>query len=90
VAAEWARGLPGVLAQHDLTEIGAEGDVLLFQGASPMAEFWSLTWTQLRGQILASGVIEDQLDRAFGLLNDPKQWFVGPTLVAAWGRHPAG
>jgi hypothetical protein len=52
---EWARTLPTVLAAQDLAEVSGEGDVPFFAGASPMAEFWRLTWEQLRGGILKAG-----------------------------------
>jgi len=36
--ADWGRELPSRLAAHGLIEVGAEADVPLFRGASPMAE----------------------------------------------------
>jgi hypothetical protein len=86
---DWARDLPVLLTAQGLAEVGAEGDVPFFAGGSPMAEFWRLTWEQLRQGIVRAGVAEQDVDQALRLLADPQQRFVGPAIVAAWGRRPA-
>ena len=88
VAPEWARQIPRLLAKHGLHEVGAEGDIQLFPGASAGAEFWSLTWKQVRERILAAGVDGNILDEVQAMLSDPTKWFTGPALIAAWGRRP--
>jgi ubiquinone/menaquinone biosynthesis C-methylase UbiE len=84
----WARGLPTYLQQQGLDEIGAETAVQLFAGASPLAEFWQLTWLQLQERMLAAKLREQELADAMAQLADPKQWFYGAATVTAWGRKP--
>jgi len=88
VAPEWARQLPQLLARQGLQAVAAEGDVPIFPGTSPMAEFWSLTWTQVRERILAAGVDENILEDVLRMLGDSTEWFTGPAVIAAWGRRP--
>ena len=85
---DWGRELPRLLTAQGLTEVGAEGDVPVFAGASSMAQFWRLSWEQLREGILKVGASEEDFNQALALLSDPQQWFIGPAIVAAWGRRP--
>jgi hypothetical protein len=85
---EWGRHVPTLLAAHGLDEVGAEALAPLFPGGSVSAEFWCLSWEQLRQPILESGVEFEDLDHAMSDLRDPGQWFTAPAMVAAWGRKP--
>jgi SAM-dependent methyltransferase len=87
--ATWARTLPTLLAATDLIDVRVEGDIPFFAGASPIAEFWRLTWDQLRGGILKAGGRDDDLAATQQLLTDPEQRFVHPAIIAAWGRRPS-
>jgi SAM-dependent methyltransferase len=87
VARDWARNLPKVLAGTGLRDIEADATVTMFPGASPMAEFWSLTWQQVREQLDAALGGSVALDDALAMLGDSTNWFTGPALVAAWGRR---
>jgi SAM-dependent methyltransferase len=84
----WGRQLPTLLSTHGLSEIAAEVDVPLFHGASPMAEFWRLSLTQLRERVIAQGASKKDVDEVLDMLTDTTQWFMGPATVAAWGRRP--
>jgi SAM-dependent methyltransferase len=86
--ADWGRQLPSRLAAQGLIEIGAEADVPVFRGDSPMAEFLRLSMVQLRERVLGVGASEQDVDRVLDALTDTKQWFMGPAMVAAWGRRP--
>jgi hypothetical protein len=88
IAAEWARQLPQLLAREGLQAVAAEGETPMFPGTSAMAEFWSLTWAQVRERILAGGVDEDILEDVLRMLTDSAEWFTGPAIIAAWGRRP--
>jgi 2-polyprenyl-3-methyl-5-hydroxy-6-metoxy-1,4-benzoquinol methylase len=87
VAREWARDLPQLLDKLGFHEVQAEADTPMFPGASPMAGFWSLTWKQVRAQIEATLSDRGILDETLNMLADPKMWFTGPALIAAWGRR---
>jgi SAM-dependent methyltransferase len=86
--ADWGRQLPTLLTTHGLSEVGAEADVRLFPGASPLAEFWRLTLTQLRERVIAVGASEQDLDAVLGMLTDTTHWFTDFAVVVAWGRRP--
>jgi len=88
-ATNWARQLPSLLAQHGLTSVTADGDVPLFSRASATAEFWRLTWSQVRERILGAGETAEELDATLNLLRDPTQWFIGPALIGTWGCRAA-
>jgi len=79
----WARGLPERLGDLGLVDVGAEVDVQLFPGGSEPAQFWALTWAQVRERV---GAV---LDGGRIALEDPSRWFYGPAKVSAWGRRPA-
>ena len=85
---ELGRQLPQLLRTLGLDNVGAEALTPLFPGGAARAEFWSLSWEQLRGPLIASGVESEELDRATSDLRDPEQWFCGPAMVAVWGRKP--
>ena len=87
VAPEWGRQLPELLTQQGRQEVGAEGEVSMFCGGSSMADFWSLSWKQVRERILEAGATEKTVVGAEAALNDAAQWFTGPALIAAWGRR---
>jgi 2-polyprenyl-3-methyl-5-hydroxy-6-metoxy-1,4-benzoquinol methylase len=87
VARDWARNLPRVLAGLGLHNVEAEAIVSMFPGASPMAEFWSLTWKQVREHLDAPLGGSATLDEALKMLEDSSNWFTGPAVVAAWGRR---
>jgi|SRR5215831_2356884 len=88
VAPQWARQLPQLLAKQGLQEVAAEGEITMFPGSSHMAEFWRLTWTQVREKILEAGLDANILEDVLRMLSDPTEWFTGPAIIAAWGRRP--
>jgi SAM-dependent methyltransferase len=89
VDAEWARRLPRRLEALGLEDVGAELDGQLFRGGSDPAQFWSLTWLQLRERIVALGFDGEIVDAGRAALDDRAQWFHGPVKVTAWGRRPS-
>jgi SAM-dependent methyltransferase len=85
VDAEWARALPERFDALGLVDVDAEIDGQVFRGRSETAEFWSLTWLQVRDQ--AGGVHAQALDRGRAALDNPVPWFLGPARVIVWGRR---
>ena len=79
----WARGLPERLEALGLTDVDAEVETQLFRGGSAPAQFWSLTWAQVRERVRATA----DLDAGRAALEDPALWFYGPAKVIAWGRR---
>jgi SAM-dependent methyltransferase len=85
VDAEWARTLPERLEALGLAGVDGEVHAQFFRGGSEPAQFWSLTWLQLRDRMPAE-VVERGLDA----LEDETRWYHGPAKVIAWGRRPIG
>ena len=84
---DWARDLPLRLRRHALADVDADLDVPLFRGGSAQAQFWSLTWQQVRGRMAAIGEPAGVIDRGQADLGDEQRWFHGPAMVIAWGRR---
>jgi hypothetical protein len=85
---DWTRDLPLRLHRHGLARVGAELDVPLFRGGSAQAQFWSLTWEQVRGRVAEVGEPARVIDAGQAELRDEQRWFPGPATVVAWGRRP--
>jgi SAM-dependent methyltransferase len=90
VDTEWAWGSPGRLVDLGLVDVGAEFDGEIFRGGSALAQFWSLTWPQVRERIMAAGSPGHVVDDGRAALDDASRWFHGPATVIAWGRRAAG
>lgn len=89
VGTGWAHTMPGLLQHEGLIDIGAEGEIPVFQGGSATAHFWCITWEQMRGRMIATGLVDnDGIDDAMHLLRQRQEWFVAPAEFAAWGRYP--
>jgi SAM-dependent methyltransferase len=86
---DWARDLPMRLCRHGLAGVNAELGVPLFRGGSAQAQFWSLTWQQVRGRVVKVGEPGDVIDEGQADLTDERRWFHGPAMVTAWGAAPA-
>jgi SAM-dependent methyltransferase len=78
----WARVLPERLDELGLRDVDAEVETQLFRGGSPPAEFWSLTWFQVRDRTDA-----DAIDRGRAALADAARWFHGPAKLIVSGRR---
>jgi len=86
---DWTRDLPLRLRRHGLIDIGAELDVPLFRGGSTQAQFWKLTWEQVRDRVTALGEPAEVIEHGQADLDDERRWFHGPAMVIAWGHRPA-
>jgi SAM-dependent methyltransferase len=78
----WARTLPEQLDALGLHDVDAEVDTQLFRGRSAPAEFWSLTWFQVRDE-----TDSEAIDAGRAALDDPAGWYYGPAKIIAWGRR---
>lgn len=88
VGTGWAHTMPGLLHHEGLIDIGAEGEIPVFQGGSATAHFWCITWEQMRVRMIATGFVDnDGIDDAMNLLRQRQEWFVAPAEFAAWGRY---
>jgi hypothetical protein len=77
------------ICARGLTQVGAEGRTTVARGASELAEFWRITYTQLRHAMLNTRTLSPaELDACLDLLNDPNFVFMSMTSMAVWGRRP--
>ncbi|MHB8573769.1 MAG: hypothetical protein ACYDCQ_00410 [Dehalococcoidia bacterium] len=82
--------LYGDLCRRGLRDVNAQGKVVMSRGASADAEFWRLTWEQLRAFTLAAGTLsEAELDYLLAVLADADFTWGDCTAWAVWGRRPA-
>jgi SAM-dependent methyltransferase len=84
---EWAADLPERLDALGLIDVDAVFEGELFRGGSETAQFWSLTWLQVRDQIVAAGSSGEVVDSGRAALADTSRWFHGSGTVRAWGRR---
>jgi SAM-dependent methyltransferase len=86
---DFGRRLPALFEASGVCDLGHEGVTLTGRGGDPLARFCRMTDTLVRDRMIAAGVLTgedfDELQRAF---DDPSFWFVGYTMLSAWGRHP--
>ena len=83
------RLLPGRLRARGLADVGAEGRVLLWQGAAAGAALLRANFAQLRGPIAAAaGLTAAEFDGELARLEDPDLLNPAPVLWAVWGRRP--
>lgn len=86
---EYGRRLYSELRAQNLVEVSAEGRVCVVRGNTPQAQFWRLTWEQLRPQLTRSRLLSEwDVEEFIELLDDPDYAWLSPTIVAAWGRRP--
>lgn len=85
---EWIAGVPAKLAAAGWEDVAAEVAVSYFRGGSRDAEFWTLSWLQMRERIVAAGGSAEVLDRGVAALADPALWFYGPAMTAVCARRP--
>jgi SAM-dependent methyltransferase len=89
VDARFGRRLPGRLRAHGLTDVDAEGRVLLLQAESPWATLMKANLEQLRGPISAvEGLTAAEFDRELAFLDDPTLMNPASVMWAVWGRRP--
>lgn len=85
---EWASTVPGHLTALGLDEVGAEAEVQMFPGGSPMAEMMQLTFAQVES-LLQGEEARRAVQEATAALADPTRWFPATAVVGSRGRRPA-
>jgi hypothetical protein len=75
----WAAGL---------IDVGAIGRSGMFRAGTPLAQFWQLTFAQLRERIVGAGLTNEEMDQFLALHEDAGFYAMGRTLVKARGRKP--
>jgi SAM-dependent methyltransferase len=84
------RKLPPMLARLGLADVAAVAEAALYNGGSAWASYWTLTISELRGQLLSSGRLDDQsIDAFLDCCADPDWWTQTIAFTAVAGRVPA-
>jgi SAM-dependent methyltransferase len=81
------RSLAPRLAAHGLKEIGGAAETAVYNGGSPWADYWRQTITELRGDLVQSGKLDDALIEAFlARCADPNWWTQTIAFTAVHAR----
>ena len=83
------RTLAPRLAALGLERVEGAAETAIYNGGSPWAEYWRLTVVELRGQLLASGHLDDACVDAFlSFCADPTWWTQTIAFTAVSARKP--
>lgn len=86
----YGRRLPGELLKVGMTDVGAEGRMILIRGGTPTARVPHGTLERLRKPLLKTGALtEREIAREIKQLADPERAAMVYFLVSAWGSRPA-
>jgi 2-polyprenyl-3-methyl-5-hydroxy-6-metoxy-1,4-benzoquinol methylase len=84
------RTLASRLAANGLMEIGGAAETAIYNGASPWADYWRQTITELRSDLVQSGKLDGVLIEAFlARCTDPNWWTQTIAFTAVHARAPA-
>jgi SAM-dependent methyltransferase len=83
------RRLPRMLSRLGLADVAAIAETALYNGGSAWASYWTLTVTELRGQLVNSGKLDDRsIDSFLARCNDPGWWTQTIAFTAVAGHVP--
>jgi SAM-dependent methyltransferase len=81
------RTLAPRLASLGLTNISGTAETAIYNGGSLWADYWIETITELRGDLISSGKLNEALvDKFLGHCADPKWWTQTIAFTAVHGR----
>lgn len=85
---DYGRRLFGLLSVEGLTEVAAQGRVMMDRGGSAPAKTANLGFAQARPALVGTGAIADQkMAVVLSLFENPSFTFMWPLVMAAWGRR---
>lgn len=80
---------PHFLREEGLRHVAAEMFVPPLVAGSPLALFWSQTWSRMRPALEDTGRVDAAvIDEALAYLASPRLAELGPGLMTAWGQRP--
>ncbi len=84
---EWGRSLFRRFVGLGLADVGLEGQMSVWRGASPGARLMQVNFRQVKAEAIDSGWVSDaQFDQAIAILDDPTFAFGSPVMMTAWGQ----
>lgn len=84
----WAATMSALLGPAGLVDVGGTKDRMTFTGASPLAEFFRLTWLQLLESQPYTDEERAAIEAGRDVIARPGGDYVAWDFVAAWGRRP--
>jgi 2-polyprenyl-3-methyl-5-hydroxy-6-metoxy-1,4-benzoquinol methylase len=85
------RTLAPRLAAVSLEQVAGTAETAVYNGGSLWAGYWTQTVTELRGRLVESGRLDDQLiDRFLAYCADPRWWTQTIAFTAVHARAPGG
>lgn len=85
------RGVPAYprfLREEGLRDVGAELFCPPLVPGGPLARFWSETWSRMRPELAATGLVDaGVVEEALAYLDSPLLAELGPGMAMAWGRR---
>ena len=83
----YGRRLYGDVLALGMVDVGAEGTVHMGRGATSHAEFWRLSFTQIRDRLLTVGEFSPgEVDQLVALFDDPNFFWMEGIGMTVWGR----
>jgi ubiquinone/menaquinone biosynthesis C-methylase UbiE len=84
----WGRNLYRHLLDQGLADVGMEGHLTIWRGASVGARLDRANFEQVRTEAVAAGLVTDQeVDAFLALLDDTDLALSSPVMMSAWGRR---
>jgi hypothetical protein len=78
-----------IVLESELTEVSAEGRVVMVHGGSPQARHYQLWLEFMRSKIVQEGLLNDaRVDEAIGEMGDPSHRWLSQVLISTYGRKP--
>jgi SAM-dependent methyltransferase len=78
-----------IALNSELTEVSAEGRVVMVHGGSEQARHYQLWLEFMRSKIVAAGLLTDaRIDEAIAEMGDPANRWLSQVLISTFGRKP--
>ncbi|GAA3947306.1 class I SAM-dependent methyltransferase [Actinomadura viridis] len=78
-----------MLLESDLTDVSAEGRVVMMQGGSDQARHYMLWLEYMRPKIVEAGLLgHDRIDQALAEMADPAHRWLSQVMISVVGRRP--
>jgi SAM-dependent methyltransferase len=85
----YARRLYWDVRALGMVDVDAEGRVFMGRGATALADFYRLSFAQLRDRYIATGELTaEETDRYIALFSDPDIVWMELVAMTVWGRRP--
>jgi SAM-dependent methyltransferase len=84
----WSKRAYAAMVEEGLTDVESVVNGRSWRGGSPGCRLLTAGMAQLRGELVAAGMTDSELDQLRGLFNDPRVVLHGHLLNSTSGRRP--